>query len=203
MPVPRWTSRIPRSRSAVAGGIAGLVVLGAAGAAYAAGSTTTTSPTTGSGATTTTPTTTPSTAPGTHPGRRFGGFGGGMGFGGMGFGGNVVHGTYTVGDGNGGYKTVEVQIGKASAVSSTSITVTSADGYVHTYVVSASTVVDSQRDGIASVTSGDTVDLQATTSAGKDTATNVVDTTKIGSSRSGFGFGHGPMGAPAAPAPAA
>jgi hypothetical protein len=201
MPVPRWTTRIPRSRGAVAGGIAGLVVLGAAGAAYAAGSTTTTSPTTGSGATTTTPATAPPTAPDSRPGRHFGG--GGMGFGGMGFGGDVVHGTYTVGDGNGGYKTVEVQIGKASAVSSTSITVTSADGYVHTYVVSASTVVDAQRDGIASVASGDTVDLQATTSAGKDTATNVIDTTKIGSSRTGFGFGHGPMEAPAGPAPAA
>ena len=47
--------------------------------------------------------------------------------------GRVVHGRVHHRTASGGYQTVEVQTGKVTAVSTTSITVTSADGYSHTY----------------------------------------------------------------------
>jgi hypothetical protein len=100
-----------------------------------------------------------------------------------------VHGQFTTRTPSGKYQTVEVQTGKVTAVSSTSIAVTSADGYSHTYAVNASTVVDAERDGISSIAKGDQVQVLATTVSGKDTATNIVDTTKVGASRSSFGFG--------------
>ena len=189
----------------------GVVALGGAGIAYAAGSS-------GSSTTaTTTPTTapTPSHGPATKSHRGFGGAGfggpgfGGPGFGGPGFGGPgvgggaVLHGQYTVANGNGGFQTIEVQVGKASAVKSGSITLTSADGYAHTYAVTSSTVVDSQRDGIASIAAGDEVNLSALSVKGKDTATTITDTTKLGASRSGFGFGRrAPQGGTGSPSAA-
>jgi hypothetical protein len=104
-------------------------------------------------------------------------------------GGGVLHGQFTVSNGSGGYRSELVQTGKASAVSSGSITVTSADGYRHTYTVTATTAVDSQRDGIGSVASGDQVELTATSAGGKDTATDIVDTTKLQSSAKANGWG--------------
>lgn len=101
----------------------------------------------------------------------------------------IVHGQVTVPDGSGGYKTIELQVGKVTSVDSSSISVTSADGYSHTYTVVSSTIVDSQAGGISSVAKGDQVSLVASPISGKDTATNIQDTTKIGSSRKGFGFG--------------
>ena len=124
-------------------------------------------------------------------------FGARAGIGGLG---RVVHGRVHHRTASGGYQTVEVQTGKVTSVSPTSISVTSADGYNHTYVVAASTVVDSQRDGISSVAKGDQVQVTATTVNGKDTVTNIVDTTKVGASRKGFGFGFGPRARPAPPA---
>jgi hypothetical protein len=171
----------------LAGGLATGLALGGAGLAFAATSSTS-SP----------PSSTPTTAPAGQP--RFGGPGGfkafaGPGglraFGGLGGVGGVVHGQVTVRNKNGGYQTVDVQTGKASPVGSSSITVTSPDGYTHTYVVSSTTVVDAQRDGIASIASGDQVSVVATTVSGKDTATNIVDITKVGASHKGFGFGPG------------
>jgi hypothetical protein len=159
------------------------VALGGAGVAYAAGSS-------GSTSTTTPGATSPTTTPGSNPGK----FPGPRGFGFKGFGGGVVHGQFTVSDGNGGYRTELVQTGKASAVSPGSITVTSADGYKHTYTVTATTVVDSQRDGIGSVASGDQVEVTASSASGKDTATDIIDSTKLQSSAkaNGWGEGHGP-----------
>ena len=101
--------------------------------------------------------------------------------------GPVVHGQYTVKSGS-SYKTVEVQVGTVTAVSSTSITVKSSDNYEHTYAVDAATVVDSQAGGISSVQDGDQVRLAATSQGGKDTAVDIRDLTKIGSSRTHFGF---------------
>lgn len=180
----RFLGRVPRA--ALTAGVAVGLALGGAGIAFAA--------TSSGSSSTTTPATKPSTNPPRHGARPFGpGFGGpgfgGPGVGGPGVAGRVVHGQYTVQTPSGTYKTVEVQTGKASKISSTSITLTSADGYSHTYAVDPSTVVDSQRDGIASVANNDQVQLEATTVSGKDTATNIVDTTKVGASRNGFGFG--------------
>jgi hypothetical protein len=62
-------------------------------------------------------------------------------------------------------------------------------------------MVDAERDGIGSVAVGDQVQVLATTVNGTDTATNIVDITKIGASRKGFGFGPRP-GPTAKPAPA-
>jgi hypothetical protein len=191
--------RLPRT--ALAGGLAAGLALGGAGLAFAATSATSSSSPSNASPSTTVP------APGrpklAFPGgpRAFGGLGGLGGLGAIGGLGGVVHGQLTVPNKSGGYQTVEIQTGKAGPVSSSSITVKSPDGYTHTYSVSPSTVVDAQRDGIASVASGDQVSVVATVVSGKDTATNIVDTTKVGASRNGFGFGPKP-GRPGRPAAA-
>ncbi len=108
------------------------------------------------------------------------GFGPGMGPG-------VVHGIYTVRNGT-GYKTVESQVGTVQSASSTSLVVVSADNYSQTYTVQASTVVNSQSGGISTVHKGDTVRVEAVQGTSGYTATDIVDTSQIGSSRQGFGF---------------
>jgi hypothetical protein len=186
-------------KAAIAGGTTVGLALGGAGIAFAAGSSTSTST-----PSTTKPAAPPSGAPGTRPGPgpRFSfGFGGPDGFGRFG---SAVHGQVTVPNGTNAYKTIEFQIGTVSSkptTGATSITVHSADGYTHTYTVTTSTQVDAQRDGIGSIAHGDTVTVLATPISGKDTATSIVDTTKIGSSRSGFGLPTGPdrPGGPAGP----
>jgi hypothetical protein len=206
-PPRRGLGRLPRA--AVAGGIAAVVALGAAGIAFAATSGSSSTPASGSSSSAaTTPTTAPSTpntpkvrGPG-GPGRvgfRFGpgGFGAIGGLGGLG-GGAIVHGTITTHTSS-GYKTIEYQTGQVTSVSPSSITVKSADGYSDTYVVTSKTVVDSQAGGISSVKTGDQVSLEATPQSGKDTAVNIVDTTKVGSSRTSFGFPMPAKGGPAAP----
>ncbi len=194
-PKRRRLGRAPRA--ALAGGvIVGLAVggtgVGLAVASATSGSTSTTAPASSSS------TTTPSS--GTHSGH-FGGRGGfGPGMGALGFGGlggGVVHGVFTVKSGS-GYKTEEVQTGTVSSVSSSSITVASADGYNHTYSVVSATVVDAQAGGISSVAAKDQITIEATTSNGTDTATNITDLTKLKASRTSFGFpgpGGGPNGA--------
>jgi hypothetical protein len=192
----RSFGRLPRA--ALAGGIAAGVALGGAGIAFAASSATT-------------PTTKPSTpakpsTPSTPKKSQFHGrgrmfaprFGAAL----PGFGlGRVVHGQFTVPQGS-GYKTVEVQVGTASSVSPSSITVTSADHYRHTYTVTSATVVDAQRDGISSVKNGDQVRILATTSKGADVAASITDTTKLGASGKQFGFPFAP-GQPQGQPPAA
>jgi hypothetical protein len=54
--------------------------------------------------------------------------------------------------------------GKVTAVSNTSITLRSADGYTHTYVVNSSTIVNAQRGGISSIKTGNEVVARATVS---------------------------------------
>jgi hypothetical protein len=192
----RRFGRIPRAM--MVGGLTVGLALGGAGIAFAASS-----------GSSTPSTTTPSkpTPPGPgHINRGFRGFGPGgrLGFGGVGGLGQVLHGEFTTKAGS-GFRTVEVQVGKVTKVSTTSITVQSADKYSHTYAVTASTMVDAERDGIGSVAVGDQVQVLATSVNGTDTATNIVDTTKIGASRKGFGFGSRPTPGPtpAKPAPPA
>ncbi len=140
----------------------------------------------------------PSTPP--RHGRGPGGFGRFGGLGGLGLGGlgGVLHGQVTVPKSGGGYQTVDVQRGTVTAVSASSITVKSADGYSASYVVSSSTEVDAQAAGIGTVKQGDTVELTATVSgSGTATAASITDLTSIQSSRGAFNF---PAGSPAAPA---
>lgn len=135
---------------------------------------------------------------------RFGGFGGGFGFGGAGglgaLGGGVLHAQATVPKSGGGYQTIDVQRGTVTAVSSTSISVKSADGFTATYTVMPATQVNAQAAGIGSVKSGDTVELTATASGGTATADAIIDQSSIKSGRGSFGF---PRGGPNASPPAA
>jgi hypothetical protein len=75
----------------------------------------------------------------------------------------------------GGYQTIAFQNGKVTAVSSTSITLRSGDGYSHSYRVTSSTFVNAQRDGIGSIKAGDQVIVTATVSGSTDTATRIID----------------------------
>lgn len=127
----------------------------------------------------------------------------------------MLHGTYVVANPSGGYKTVQVQTGTVDSVSSTSLAVTSKDGFKYTYVVKAGTSVDAQRDGITSLKKGDEVMVDATITGSTGTVDRVVDTTELQANlknlpEGGFlrgpggpgGFGHGnraPRSAPASP----
>jgi hypothetical protein len=134
------------------------------------------------------PSPTPTMPPGTGPGRpRFHRFGaGGIGFGGL-FG--AVHGQLVVPKSGGGYQTVDVQNGQVTAVSTTSITLKSADGFSKSYAVTGSTIVDAQRDGIGSVKVGNQVALLATVSGSTATATSITDLTLLPQRHPGFGYG--------------
>jgi len=110
---------------------------------------------------------------------------GGLGIGGIG---GAVHGQLTVPKSGGGYQTVDVQRGTVTSVSSTSITVKSADGYTATYAVTGSTEVNAESAGIGAVKANDSVFVTATVSGGSATASNITDITSIGASRGSFGF---------------
>lgn len=190
--------RVPRV--AIAVGLTALFGLGGAGLAFAAGGGGgTKGPSLSASSSTSTPATPPVKGPGgkgPRPAMRFGGAFGGPG----GFGGQVVHGEYTVKDGS-GYKTYAEQVGTVVSANTGSITVMSADGFTQTYTVESSTVVDSQAGGIGAVAAKDTVRIEALVSGTTQTATNIVDTTKIGASRKGFGYPVPAAGGQQGPAP--
>ena len=87
----------------------------------------------------------------------------------------AVHGSAVVPKSGGGYQTIAFQNGKVTAVSSTSITLHSADGYSHSYRVTSSTLVNAQRDGIGSIKAGNQVIVTATVSGSTATATRIID----------------------------
>lgn len=206
---PDGGGRRPRRRSvrpAVAVGVTAALAAAGAGVAFAAGSSganpkpVTASVAASGGSATTTPSV---PAGGARPHPRMGRWGPG----GMGAMRGVIHGTGTVRTAT-GFKTVDFQVGTVSSVSSTSLTVKSADNYSQTYTVVPSTVVGAQSGGISSVKTGDTVRVAAepTSGGGNATATDVVDPTRIGDSHRGFGFGRAKGAAPGgatAPAPPA
>jgi len=140
----------------------------------------------------------PSPAPTTPaPGEKAPGFGGfGFGFGkhgfgehgfgehfgkgfGFGFGKGAIHGEFTTPAPGGGYQTVATQIGTVTAVSQSSITVKSDDGFSRTYKVDENTLVNAGRDGIGSVKSGDTVRLTAIGAGSDAKAANITDSTNV------------------------
>src|SRR5262249_47023350 len=146
--------RLP-GRPAIVAGVAATALLTGAGVAVAA--------TSGSGAPSSrastlappglaaTPTPAPSEGPGELKPRgplEFGPFFG-PGIAGPGIGPGLfgaVHGQFVVPKAGGGYQTVDTQRGTVTAVSTTSITVKSSDGFAKTYQVTASTLVDARRD---------------------------------------------------------
>jgi hypothetical protein len=108
---------------------------------------------------------------------------------GFGFGlGGMVHGQFTAPKSGGGYQTVDVQRGTVSAVSASSVTVKSADGFTATYAVTSSTMVDAKAAGIGSVKRGDTIFVTATVSGTTATAADVIDMTAVKAGRASFGF---------------
>ena len=181
-------------------GIAVVAVAAGAGGAYAA---TNHSPnhaaTSAYTGTATSASSTPSAAKPTRPrigkGFRLGPRGIGLGAGL----GNIEHGQVTIREKNGTDETIDVQRGTVSAVSSTSITVKSTDGFTDSYAVSGSTIVDAQSAGIGSVKTGDTVFVTATTSGSTVTAINITDTTAVKAGRAHFGIPSAPA-TPSAPA---
>ncbi|MFJ1765175.1 hypothetical protein ACIOD2_32960 [Amycolatopsis sp. NPDC088138] len=120
------------------------------------------------------------------PGGTAGGMRGGPG--GAGALGSALHGEYVSSDGNGGYVTKIMQTGKVTALSATSLTAQSDDGFSKTY-----TITSAQATGVAS---GDTVTVVATESGEAATATSVTEGT------TGAGPGQGQQGQPPAGAPA-
>lgn len=102
----------------------------------------------------------------------------------------ALHGQAVVPKSGGGYQTVAFQRGQVTAVSSSSITLKSADGYSHTYAITGATSVDAQRSGISSVKTGNQALVTATVSGKMTTAVSVLDQTLLQQGRAAFGFGH-------------
>ena len=144
-----------------------VVGMGIADAQSDSGSTTTTQPPAANEAPA------PGIQPGPGPGRHFRG---GKGFGIMGGG---IHGEFVVPDGNGGYRTMATQIGDVTAVSSSSITVKSEDGFSKTYSVDEDTMVNAGRDGIADVKTGDKVRVLGVVQGSSSKALDIGDVTNL------------------------
>ena len=105
----------------------------------------------------------------------------------------AIHGQYVAPKSGGGYQTIAFQNGKVTAVSSTSITLRSADGYTHTYVVNSSTTVNAQRGGISSIKTGNEVVVRATVSGSTTTAAQIIDLSLLQKDIHHF-FGNWPPG---------
>jgi len=101
-----------------------------------------------------------------------GSFGGGAG----GIGGlmSALHGDFTVSE-NGSVVTERLQTGAITAISATSITAKSTDGYTQTYVINSSTLVDNGSEQVSALKSGATVTIIAKLSGDAGTATSISD----------------------------
>jgi hypothetical protein len=91
----------------------------------------------------------------------------------------ALHGTMVLPKPGGGTVTVEIQNGRVTAVSRSSITLKSDDGFTRTYAVTSSTIVAARRDGIGSVQVGDQAWVTATASGGTVTAIRVGDLSQL------------------------
>lgn len=87
----------------------------------------------------------------------------------------AVHGEFVVPKSGGGYQTIDMQRGAVTAVSATSITIKSSDGFVRTYQVTGSTYVDARLSGISSVKTGHQAVVMATVTGGTVTAVRIFD----------------------------
>lgn len=149
-----------KTRTALVGAVAGLVVIGG-GVAVANASTSSSSSST-------------STGPGPGGGTAGGGPGGTGGAEALR---GALYGDFTVTATDGGYTTERLQSGTVTAVSATSITAKSADGHSTTFVVTSGTTVDNGNAAITDVKTGDTVTVVGTLAGDTATATTVTDTT--------------------------
>ncbi|HEY7361501.1 MAG TPA: hypothetical protein VH642_11865 [Streptosporangiaceae bacterium] len=179
-------------RPLILAGVAVAALLAGAGVAMAA---TSGSPASGAAAASPAGGTVATPSPSARPAFPHQGRPGGFAFGGP-FG--AVHGQFVVPRPGGGYQTVDTQRGPVTAVSATSITVKSADGFTKTYQVVGSTNVDAKRDGIGSVKTGHQVAVTATVSGGTATAVSVLDFNLLPAMHGGGGWNHpAPSAAPA------
>jgi hypothetical protein len=185
-PLP-GTPRRRIARPLVVTGVVALVV--GAGAGVAAAMTGASSPSSSASSSTSQPSSTASPAPSAKPGHGFGMRGprffagiGGLGAGAFG----AIHGQFVVPKSGGGYQTVDTQRGQVTAVSSTSITLKSTDGFTKTYTVTSGTIVDARRDGIGSVKVGDQAAVAATVSGSTATAANIADLSNLKGLRQQF-----------------
>jgi hypothetical protein len=106
-----------------------------------------------------------------------GGPGGGRAGGGPGGMGGLfaaLHGDFTVQE-NGSYVTERMQTGSITAVSATSITAKSVDGYTQTYTIDSSTAVDQGSEQVSDLKTGTTVTIIAKLSGDTGTATTISD----------------------------
>ncbi len=106
-----------------------------------------------------------------RPAQGGGFFGGGIG---GGFSGAPVHGTLVVPASGGGYQTEDIQRGKVTAISSSSLTVVSPDNYTKTYQVSRSISVIPGNGSLSTVKVGDQVSLTATAHGSTAAVTSIV-----------------------------
>lgn len=195
MKPPRWQGWRPRRPIAVAG-VAVVALAAGGGVGYAATHSLSTRPAdTATVSATSSPLPAPSAAPAPPGGRGWHAFPGRMPGGAIRFapgpiGAGLIHGAFTVPKSNGGYQTLDVQRGKVTAVSATSVTVKSADGYTVTYTVTSKTLVDAKAAGIGSVKKGDSVFVTATVSGTTPTATNIADLSVFKQYGGPFGFGY-------------
>lgn len=148
-PAPRWSGK----KTAAAVGIAVVIAAGGGAAIWAA-----TSNDAGT-----------ARGPGGGPGGQGGGPGFGPGFGpqdgggpGRGGGGlgainDALHGEFVIADGS----TDLLQTGKVTAISATSIDLTSTDGYAKKYTISSTTVIDNGRGQVSDIKTGDEVTVIA------------------------------------------
>ena len=120
--------------------------------------------------------------------------GGAGGFFGGGFSGAPVHGTLVVPASGGGYETEDIQRGKVTAISSSSVTVVSTDKYTKTYQVTGSTSVNAGSGGLSTVKVGDQVSVTATVHDSTASATSIIDLSRLG--HGSFGPGGGNQGQP-------
>jgi len=183
-PIGPMGLRSASRRPYIIAGVAVAALLGGAGAAVAA--TNSPAPTASSSAMITNPTPSPGLPGAAGPAApRFRHFRPGLGFGGDLFG--ALHGQFVIAKSGGGYQTIDVQNGQVTAVSSTSITLKSADGFTRSYAVASSTLVDAQRDGIGSVKVGNQASVQATVSGSAATAVSIEDLTLLQQDRPALG----------------
>jgi hypothetical protein len=105
-----------------------------------------------------------------------------------------VHGTLVVPASGGGYETEDIQRGKVTAISSSSVTVVSTDNYTKTYRLTGSTSVNAGSGGLSTVKVGDQVSVTATVHGSTASVTSIIDLSRL--SNGGFGPGGGNQGQP-------
>lgn len=99
---------------------------------------------------------------------------------GLGLGGAPLHGELVVPDPDSdGYRTVVVQRGEVSSASSSSVTVTSEDGFAETYGLTDETMYLGGVDGAASLQDGDRVHVTGVREGGTVRALHVADMSRL------------------------